>query len=94
MTNGTGVFIEASASGVAIVSVTPGLGAYGVLEVGDIVTSVDGVAVLSTLEVKEVFSRFKPGDKVDITSYRNGKKYDAKMTLKTKAEMLEAEENQ
>ena len=89
--DGTGVFIQASVTGVAIVSVTPGLGAYGVLEVGDIVTMVDGAAVKSTVEVKAAFSRFEPGDKVDITYYRGGKKYDAKMTLKTKAEMLEAE---
>ena len=89
--SGKGILIDANVTGVAIVSVTPGLGAYGVLEVGDIMTEVDGVAVTSTVEVKAVFDRFKPGDQVSVTYYRNGQKVDAKMTLKTKGEMLEAD---
>ena len=91
--SGVGVLIDADVSGVAILAVTRGLGADGVLEVGDIVTAVDNTAVSTTGEIKTVFSRFKPGDKVDITYYRDGKKFNAKMTLKTKAEMLEAEQN-
>lgn len=93
LTDGTGIFIQADATGVAIVSVTPGLGADGVLEVGDIVTTVAGKTVKSTAEVKAAIAGFVPGDKIDISYYRDGKRYEAKMTLKTKAEMLEAEKN-
>ena len=94
LADGKSIIIHANVTGVAIISITPGLGADGVLEVGDIVTEVDGVAVASTPEVKAVFSRFNPGDKVSVTYYRNGNKAEAKMTLKTKGEMLDAQENQ
>ena len=93
ISSGVGLFIQADATGVAIVSVTPGLGADGVLEVGDIVVSVAGKSVKSTADVKAAFQGFKAGDRVDITYYRGGNRYEAKMTLKTKAEMLEADKN-
>ena len=92
--DGTNIIIHADATGIAIIGITPGLGADGVLQVGDIVTEVDGVAVATTVDVKSVFSRFNPGDKISVTYYRDGKRCEAKMTLKTKGEMIDAQNNQ
>ena len=81
----------ADVTGIAIVGVTKGLGADGVLKVNDIVTEIDGVAVKSVAEVKAVFGRFSAGDSIGVTYYRSGEKHHSTMILKTKADMLKAE---
>lgn len=81
----------ADVTGIAIVGVTKGLGADGVLEINDIVTEIDGVKVTSVAEVKAVFGRFSAGDRIGVTYYRNGEKHQSTMILKTKADMLRAE---
>ena len=82
----------ADVTGIAIVGVTKGLGADGVLEINDIVTEVDGVAVKSVAEVKAVFVKFSAGDRIAVTYYRNGEIRESSMILKTKGDMLAAEE--
>ena len=88
--DGKNYIFDADVTGIAITGVTKGLGADGVLQIRDIVTEVDGVAVASVVDVKAVFEKFKPGDSVEIKFYRDGKFTQAKMTLKTKGDMLAA----
>ncbi len=83
--------VYADATGVLITDVTRGLGADGVLKRMDIVTEINGVAVTTVQDVKAVFITLKPGDKIDVKFYRDGKLEQAQMTLKTKSDMLEAE---
>ncbi len=81
----------ADVTGVVITSVTKGLGADGVLLPKDTVTEVDGIQVTTVPEIKAIFDRFKPGDKVTVKFYRDGEYRTAQMTLKTKGDMLKAE---
>lgn len=82
---------NADVTGVIITGVTKGLGADGVLLPKDTVTEVDGIKVTTVPEIKAIFNRFKPGDKVTIKFYRDGEYHTAQMTLKTKGDMLKAE---
>ena len=88
--DGANYIFDADVTGIAITGVTKGLGADGVLQIRDVVTEVDGVAVAAVTDVKAVFEKFKPGDSVEIKFYRDGKFTQAKMTLKTKGDMLAA----
>ena len=81
----------ADVTGVVITSVTKGLGADGVLLPKDTVTEVDGIKVTTVPEIKAIFDRFNPGDKVTVKFYRDGEYRTAQMTLKTKGDMLKAE---
>jgi serine protease Do len=78
--------IPAEAYGIYVTEVPKDGGAYpaGVRQ-GDIVTKVGGVAVTSGAEMQEQVSRYKPGDKVDVTYVRNSKEITTNVTLKNKA---------
>lgn len=85
--------IHAEVTGIYVVSVTKGLGAYGKLQRGDIVTELDGTEISSVNDAKKIFDKFKAGDTIDVEFYRNGNASRVAMTLKTKGEMLEADRN-
>ncbi len=51
---------------------------------GDIVTKVNGVTVNSGPEMVGQVTRYKPGDKIDVTYLRDGKEYTVALTLKNK----------
>ena len=85
------MIIHADKTGLVIVSVTEGLGAYGKLERGDILVELNGESTASTDEVKAIFSKLSAGDTVEVKVYRNGEYLVMKMTLKTKGDMLAAE---
>jgi len=55
------------------------------LKVDDIIVKLDGVAVNSGSELQAQVSRHRPGDKVNITYYRNGKLITTPITLKNVA---------
>lgn len=52
---------------------------------GDFVTKVGGVTIGSSAELQEQLSRYKPGDKVDVTYVRNGSEKTVGVTLKNKS---------
>ena len=52
------------------------------VQVGDIVTKVDGQKVKTVAELQEKISRFRPGDKVKITIDRNKSEKELTVTLK------------
>jgi S1-C subfamily serine protease len=48
---------------------------------GDIITEIDGEAVGSSAELRLLLESKRPGDVVQVTLYRNGKKRQVKVTL-------------
>ena len=54
------------------------------LKKGDIIKSVNGTAVTMPSELQEIVTRFKPGDKINLTYSRDGKEKIISATLKNK----------
>jgi Do/DeqQ family serine protease len=52
------------------------------MEIGDVITAVNGVKVKSANALQEQISKFRPGDVVDITADRSGKTMHFKVELK------------
>jgi S1-C subfamily serine protease len=48
---------------------------------GDVITTIDGQKVASSLDVNLVLNRKRPGDEVTVSLYRGGKKMDVKVKL-------------
>ena len=72
--------------GVYVIDVpTDGAASVAGIKKGDIVTKVNGVAVTSGPELQEQVTRFKPGDKITLTYFRNSKENTVNLTLKNKA---------
>ncbi len=78
--------IPENAFGIYVQAVTPdgGAAAAGIRK-GDIIKSMNGVAVTSGAEMQEQVSRYKPGDKVNMTFLRNDKEMTALVSLKNKS---------
>ncbi len=55
------------------------------LKKGDFVTKINGVVINSSSELQEQLSRYKPGDKIDVTYVRNGSEKTVPVTLKNKS---------
>ena len=85
--------IDAKATGIYVVGVTKGLGAYGKLQRDDIVTGLGGEIITSVYDARNVFQNFNAGDAIKVDFYRNGEMMSANMILKTKGDMLAAERN-
>ena len=85
--------ISAKVTGIYVVKVTKGLGAYGKLKKGDIVTGLGGARVEDVADARDIFRNYDAGDTVKVEFYRNGNLTSANMTLKTKGDMLSADRN-
>ena len=48
---------------------------------GDVIVAIDGQKVASQLDVNLVLNRKRPGDTVNVTLYRGGKKMDIPVKL-------------
>ena len=55
------------------------------LRKGDVITKINGNSVASGSEMSGQIASFKPGDKVPVTYFRNGKEYTVSITLKETA---------
>ena len=78
--------IPANAWGIYVQNSTADGGAYAAgIRKGDIIKSINGVAVTSGAEMQEQVSRYKPGDKVTVIYTRNDKDQSAVVNLKNKA---------
>lgn len=58
------------------------------VQVGDILTHVNGVPVSSSDEVAEIKNRFSAGDKLTLTLYRDGGSFDVDITLHENGEIF------
>jgi serine protease Do len=48
---------------------------------GDVISAIDGQKVASQLDVNLVLNRKRPGDNINVTVYRGGKKMDIPVKL-------------
>ena len=69
-------------AGVRVEGITPLSGAEKAgIQVGDIITKFNGKQVKSLQELNELKNKFKPGDKVTLEIYRNGRYMNVTVTL-------------
>jgi S1-C subfamily serine protease len=81
----------ASASGVLITNLTPnGAALRAGLEVGDVMTALNGVAISSAPKMQEQLSRYRPGRKIRINYIRNGRKRSTTAQLRDKENKAKA----
>lgn len=69
-------------NGVLVAEVTQGMGAKDAgLEMYDVITAVNDVEITGMNSLNTQLVKYRPGDTVKLTYYRNGKSYDANVTL-------------
>ena len=75
--------ITAISGGLYVGSVEPRSGAQEAgLKEGDVIVSIDETQTINTAQLQEAIAKHSPGDKVDITYYRDNKKHTAQVTLR------------
>lgn len=73
-----------NATGVLVAGVLPNSGAAAAgLKKGDLITTINGIAVNSQPQLTEQVARFHPGDKVSIGYVRSGKPYNVSVELRS-----------
>ncbi len=78
--------IPLNADGIYITDVLTSGGAYAAgLKKGDIIKKMNDAEILSSADLQEQISRYKPGDKVNVNYERNGTLYTVAVTLKNNA---------
>lgn len=83
---GSDEVIFAEASGIYVVSVSPGTGSEHNLFVGDIITSVEGSEIFSMNDLMNVLNNHYAGDTVTLSVYRNGSTQNVSITLTAQAD--------
>jgi PDZ domain-containing protein len=81
-----GYRVAVSGGGALVTLVSPHTPAEGSLQVGDVITAVDGEAVSLHDQVVTKVRQRRPGDPVDIRFRRNGTDHDLRLTTATGAE--------
>lgn len=80
-----------AATGVLITNLTPnGAALRAGLEVGDVMTALNDVAISSAPEMQEQLSRYRPGQKIRVSYLRNGRKRSATVLLRDKTNKTKA----
>lgn len=68
--------------GVLVQQVSPGSGAADAdIQSGDIITAINGTEISSVAELNRVKNELKPGDTIELTTYRNGRTGTVKVVL-------------
>ena len=75
--DGAGIYVTAVS--------TDGAAKVAGIRKGDFITKVNDVEINTSSELQEQISRYKPGDKINITYTRDGKENTVSITLKNKA---------
>lgn len=52
------------------------------IEIGDVITAIDGTKIKNMAQMQELFTKYQPGDKVKITVLRKKKEKELEVTLK------------
>ena len=52
------------------------------IEIGDVITAINGVKIKNGAALQEQISRYRPGDKIKVTIKRNNKEIEKSLTLK------------
>ena len=60
------------------------------IEVGDVIIDIEGTAVSNAQELNEVKNKYKAGDTITLTVYRNGKDIKIRVTLQEKKNISES----
>lgn len=68
-------------SGVLVASVDPLSGAYGKIEIGDIITHCNGTEVIAVAQINTIKNRLEVGDSITLTVYRRGETFDVEIEL-------------
>ncbi|MCU0449788.1 MAG: trypsin-like peptidase domain-containing protein [Bernardetiaceae bacterium] len=75
--------------GVLIQSVSQGSGAYDAgMEIGDVILSINGVAVNTVAALQEMVARHRPGEKIEAKVSRKGEEQMVKIVLKNRQNTL------
>lgn len=75
-----------SARGALITNLTPdGPAARGGLQVGDVMTAINGVEINSSPEMQEQLSRYRPGQRIRVTYIRRGASLNLSILLRDKS---------
>ncbi len=80
-----GYTVDATASGAVIFGTYPGTPAYGALNVGDVVTAVDGTATPTALALTTTLHHFHSGQAITLTVRRGGSAPPAPVPLTLKS---------
>ena len=86
-----GYSVPATPVGAVIAGTFPGTPAYGVLNVGDVITAVDGVPTPSAHALTTALSTYKPGQAVTFTVRRNGTAPPGPVTLTLRRTIIEVD---
>ena len=78
--------IFAEASGIYVVSVSPGTGSERNLFVGDIITEVEGSEIFSMNDLMNALNDHYAGDTVTLSVYRGGNTQSVSITLTAQAD--------
>ncbi len=73
----------ADVTGVYVIELTEGLDAKNKLQVGDIITEIDGSAVYTIYDLSSIINQKNGGDTVSVTAYRDGKYIQRNIILGT-----------
>ena len=68
-------------TGVYVATVNPASGAYGKVQVGDIITHCNGTEVITVAQINTIKNRLQVGDSITLTIYRRGKTLDVEIVL-------------
>lgn len=77
--------VTSTPSGAVIFGTFPGTPAYGVLEVGDVVTAVNGTATLTAQALTTDLARYHSGQSIDLTVLKGGKGSPAQVRITLKS---------
>ena len=81
-----GVGVQTASGGVAVTDVQSGSGAATAgVKTGDVVTTVDGVAVTSAQQLRSIIASHQPGDRLALELRRNGATKTLNVTLGTRS---------
>lgn len=76
-----GYYHTADKTGVAVVGVEKVGTSFGKLEIGDIITAIDGTSIQNQEDLKAALYRYRVGDRAEFTVWRNGKSITVRVIL-------------
>ncbi|MBE6935342.1 MAG: trypsin-like serine protease [Ruminococcaceae bacterium] len=69
-------------AGVMVAEIDPLGGAYGVVEIGDIITHCNGNRIYAVSQINVIKNRMRVGETITLTVYRSGETFDVEIVLR------------